>query len=152
MIPPLHKDWHGFIESFNANKVEYLVVGAFAVAHHGRPRLTGDLDLWVKPGVENGARVVQALRDFGFASLKLTPEDFVESNQVTQLGRPPIRIDLITSISGVSHFEEAWAERSSGQFGDLPVSYIGRRRLIVNKMSTGRAKDLGDVEELPPVW
>jgi hypothetical protein len=148
MIPPLSTDWLEFIESFNANRVEYLIVGAFAVAHHGRPRLTGDLDLWVKPGRENGKRILLALRQFGFGSLNLTELDFAESYQVIQLGFPPLRIDLITSITGVPSFDEAWQERSPGVFGAITASYLGRRHLILNKTSTGRAKDVADAEEL----
>jgi len=149
MIQPLHKGWLECIESFNANNVKYLIVGAFAVAHHGRPRLTGDLELWVKPGIENGERIIKALRDFGFGSLQLTAGDFEPSSQVVQLGFPPLRIDLITSITGVESFDEAWAERSPGILGVHAVNYLGRRHLVLNKRSTGRAKDLGDVEELP---
>ncbi len=118
MIPPHSRDWLEFVESFNANRVEYLIVGAFAVAHHG------------------------------FGSINLTERDFTESYRVVQLGFPPLRIDLITSISGVPSFEEAWKERSPGLFGGFAVSYLGKRELIINKMSIGRTKDVADVEEL----
>jgi hypothetical protein len=105
MIPPLNTDWLEFVESFNANHVEYLIVGDFAVAHHGRPRLGGDLELWVKPGCK---RILSALRQFGFGSVNLSESDFAESYQGIQLGFPPLRIDLITSIAGVPSFDEAW--------------------------------------------
>lgn len=150
MIQPLNKDWSEFVGLLNAHRVEYLIVGAFAVAHHGRPRLTGDLDIWVRPTLDNGQRIVDALASFGFSSLNLRAEDFTPTEAVIQLGYPPVRIDLITSLSGLAGFEEAWAERSTGDFGEHPAPYLGRRHLVLNKRSVGRHKDLGDIEELPP--
>jgi hypothetical protein len=144
---PLSKDLREFIELLNSNGVEYLVVGGFAVAHHGFSRYTADLDFLVRASDGNSHRVVAALADFGFGSLGIQAEDFQSPGKVVQLGVPPNRIDIITSISGVS-FDEAWVSRTSGMLEGLATQFIGREALIRNKESTGRAKDLGDADEL----
>ena len=144
----LHREWKEFLVCLNDNQVEYLVVGALAVAHHAWPRLTNDLDIWVRPDVENAQRVINALRDFGFASLGFTASDFENPDAIIQLGVPPIRIDLITSISGVATFDEAWLQRSEGDLGGVPTHYLGRSTLLQNKKSAGRGRDLGDIEAL----
>jgi hypothetical protein len=136
-----------FVELLNSNGVEYLVVGAFAVAHHGYPRYTGDLDLLIRPSAENAARVLRTLSEFGFGVLDVVSSDLHYEGKVVQLGVPPHRINLIKSLSGVS-FDEAWASREDGEFGGVPARFIGRDALLKNKESTGRAKDLGDAEEL----
>jgi len=143
----LNKDLREFVESLNSNKVEYLVVGAFAVAWHGYPRFTADLDILVRPNEGNAVRMLEVLRQFGFGSLGIDLGDLTASGQVIQLGVKPNRIDILTSVSGVS-FEEAWADRTEGLLDGIPVVYIGRTALIRNKESTGRAKDRGDAEEL----
>jgi hypothetical protein len=143
----IQKDLREFVELLNSNGVEYLVVGAFAVAHHGYPRYTGDLDLLVRPSAENAARVLRTLSQFGFGMLDVVSGDLHYEGKVVQLGVPPNRIDLITSVSGVS-FDEAWASREDGELDGVPVRFIGRDALLRNKESTGRAKDLGDAEEL----
>ncbi|HXJ39795.1 MAG TPA: hypothetical protein VNH18_10990 [Bryobacteraceae bacterium] len=145
MLP--NPDWKEFIELLNSNGVEYVVVGALALGWHGYPRFTGDVDFMVRPEPVNAERVVTALGQFGFASLGITPTDLVTEDCIIQLGHPPVRIDLITSISGVS-FDDVWAGRVRGDFDGVPVDYIGRAELIRNKRATGRLKDLGDVEEL----
>lgn len=132
---------------FSAHRVEYLIVGGYALAFHGAPRFTGDLDILVKPDVANAQRIFSALEAFGFVSVGLTPSDFEHLDQVIQLGVPPVRIDLITSITGVS-WDEAWAGRTAGSYGDIPVSYIGRAQFIANKRATGRTKDIADLEVL----
>lgn len=144
---PIHKDLREFIESLNSARVEYLIVGAFAVAWHGYPRFTADIDFLIRPTSENADAVLSALREFGFGSLKLTREDLSRPDQIVQLGAKPNRIDLITSISGVE-FEDAWVHRVSGELDGIEVSFIGREELIRNKESTGRPKDLGDADEL----
>jgi hypothetical protein len=143
----LNKDLREFVESLNSNKVEYLVVGAFAVAWYGYPRFTADLDILIRPNEGNAARMLEALRQFGFGSLGIDLGDLTAPGHVIQLGVKPNRIDILTSISGVS-FEEAWADRIQGSLEGIPVTFIGRTALIRNKESTGRAKDLGDAEEL----
>jgi hypothetical protein len=144
---PLPKDWRAFIESLNSSKVEYLIVGAVALAHHGFPRYTGDLDLLIRNTPENAERLESAVANFGFAALGLKAADFVNSYQVIQLGMAPNRIDLLTSITGVS-FDDAWQGRVEGDLGGVPVSFIGRQELIRNKRATGRARDRADLELL----
>jgi len=141
------QDFIDFIELLNQNNVEYMVVGAHALAYHGRPRHTGDLDIWIKPSVPNADKMVKVLKDFGFASLGLTNEDFLKENYVTQLGYPPLRIDILNAISGVN-FDEAYAGRVLGQVDDLNISFINISDFIANKQASGRAKDLGDIDAL----
>ena len=141
------RDFIDFIELLNIQGVEYMVVGAHALAFHGRPRHTGDLDIWIKPSIENVGKMVNVLKDFGFESLQLTKEDFLKENYVTQLGYPPLRIDILNAISGVN-FDEAYAGRIIGQEEELTISFINIQDFIANKMATGRAKDLGDIDLL----
>jgi hypothetical protein len=143
-------DFRELLALFNAHRVEYLIVGGYALAFHGAPRFTGDLDIFVKPDAVNAHRTLTALEAFGFASVGLTPSDFERPDQVIQLGVPPVRIDLITSITGVS-WDEAWAGRVAGRYGDMPVSFIGREQFITNKRATGRPKDVADLEVLGEV-
>jgi hypothetical protein len=142
-----HPDFRELLALFNAHHVEYLIVGGYALAFHGAPRFTGDLDIFVRPEAANAQRILTALEAFGFASVGLTPSDFERPDQVVQLGVPPVRIDLITSITGVS-WDEAWAGKVSGRYGDMPVSYIGREQFVANKRATGRTKDVADLEVL----
>jgi hypothetical protein len=144
---PLNKDLREFVGLLNSNRVEYVVVGAFAVAFHGYPRYTGDLDLLLRPTAENACRVLQSLSQFGFGNLGIEAEDLQTPGKVIQLGVQPNRIDLLTAISGVT-YEEAWATSEEAQLEGLAVRFIGRAALLRNKESTGRAKDLGDAEEL----
>jgi hypothetical protein len=141
------KDFIDFIELLNIHQVEYMVVGAHALAYHGRPRHTGDLDIWIKPSVGNAEKMVTVLKDFGFSSLGLIKEDFLKENHVTQLGYPPIRIDILNAISGVN-FDEAYLNKIDGEVDDLKISYISISDFIANKQATGRAKDLGDIQAL----
>lgn len=141
------RDWREFAALFNAKNVEYLVVGAHALAFHGVPRLTGDLDLWIRPAWENAVRVQLALNEFSFSSLGLSAADFDHPGPVVQLGFPPLRIELLTELSGLA-FEEAWADRVSGLLGEIEANYASRAALLKNKRATGRAKDLGDLESL----
>ena len=142
-----HPDFKDLLALLNEHKVEYVIVGAYALAFHGAPRFTGDIDIYVNPTKDNANRIVSALADFGFGALGLTSEDFQKPDQVVQLGVPPVRIDLITSITGVS-WDQASAGKISGSFGDVPVSFLGRAQYIANKKATGRAKDLADIEAL----
>jgi hypothetical protein len=138
-------DFRELLALFNAHHVEYLIVGGYALAFHGAPRFTGDLDIFVKPDATNAQRILTALAAFGFASVGLTPNDFERPDQVVQLGVPPVRIDLITSITGVS-WDETWANRVTGRYGDMPVYYIGREQFVANKRATGRTQDVADLE------
>jgi hypothetical protein len=141
------KDFIDFIEFLNIHHVEYMVVGAHALAFHGRPRHTGDLDIWIKPSFENAGKMVNVLRDFGFDSLGLTKEDFLKENYVTQLGYPPLRIDILNAISGVN-FDDAYNGKVVGQYDDLTIPFINIADFIANKQASGRAKDLGDIDAL----
>jgi hypothetical protein len=140
-------DFRELLALFTARHVEYLIVGGYALAFHGAPRFTGDLDVFVKPDAVNAQRILSALEAFGFTSVGLTPSDFAHPDQVVQLGVPPVRIDLLTSITGVS-WDEAWADRIAGRYGDIPVHYIGREQFVANKRATGRPKDVADLEVL----
>lgn len=140
-------DFKELLGLFNAHHVEYMIVGGYALAFHGAPRFTGDLDLFVKPDPDNAWRILAALEEFGFASVGLTTADFARPDQVVQLGVPPVRIDIITSLTGVS-WDEAFTDRVVGHYGDIPVDYIGRERFIANKRATGRKRDLSDLEAL----
>ncbi len=144
---PLNKDLREFVELLNSNEVEYLVVGAFAVAWHGYPRFTADIDFFVRSTQSNAESVIATLRDFGFGSLGITPEDFLKEDQVIQLGAKPNRIDIMTSVSGLE-FDGAWGNRALGNIDGTPVQFLGFADLIRNKESTGRPKDLGDAHEL----
>lgn len=144
---PLNSDLHEFIESLNSNEVEYLIVGAYAVALYGIPRYTGDLDVWIRSTAENAKRVVRALSQFGFGGIGIEAEDFQKPDRIIQLGVHPNRIDLLTAITGVT-YEEAWASRVRADLDGMPASFIGREQLIRNKESTARPRDLADVAEL----
>jgi hypothetical protein len=124
-----------------------VIVGAYALAFHGHPRYTGDIDILVGAAPENASRLEEVLREFGFGEAGLSARDFLEPEQVIQLGRAPNRIDLLTSITGVS-FEEAWANRVPAELDGIPVSFIGRELLIRNKRATERVQDHADLEAL----
>lgn len=140
-------DFRELLGLFNSHAVEYLVVGAYALAFHGAPRNTGDIDLLVRAHPDNARKIVAALTAFGFGSLGLKDEDFLKPEQVVQLGVPPVRVDILTSLSGVT-WEEAHAGRTPGHYGDVPLDFIGKREYIKNKRATGRLKDAADIEAL----
>jgi len=141
------KDFREFLQSLSDNSVEYVVVGGYALAFHGAPRFTGDIDILIRPTGENAQRLITALGDFGFSELKLTVQDFTSIDQVVQLGVPPMRIDLLTSIDGVD-FATAAGGSLRVEISDLTVPIIGRDALITNKRASGRPKDLADLEAL----
>ena len=143
----LDKDFNEFVELFVARDVRFLVVGGYALAAHGYPRATDDFDAWVWVNSENAEKIVECLAAFGFGSLNLAADDFMTPDRVVQLGYPPYRIDIITSISGVE-FDSAWANRLVVDIDGLQVPFIGRDDLLTNKRATGRPKDLLDVEYL----
>ncbi len=122
-------------------------MGGYALAFHGAPRHTGDIDIFVKPDAKNVIRILEALDEFGFGSVGLKEEDLITPNNVIQLGFPPVRIDIITSISGVA-WDDAIKKHSKGEYGDIPVYYIGKEHYIINKKASGRKKDLADIEAL----
>ncbi len=143
----LNQDFREFLQLLGDNHVRYLVVGGYAVAFHGHPRYTKDLDIWIEMTAENATRVVAALQQFGFGSLDLTAEDFLEADQVVQLGYPPCRIDLITGLEGVD-FEECYAARVEAVIDGTSADFIDLDNLRKNKRATGRAQDLADLENL----
>lgn len=143
----LQKDLREFIELLNALEVRYVLVGGYAVAYHGYPRYTGDIDFFVDISGDNPQQLAKALRLFGFEDTGLNAQSFTTENQIIQLGVPPNRIDLITAVSGVT-FEEAWSSREVGEIDGLPIPIISRELLKRNKQSSGRPKDLLDLEYL----
>lgn len=143
----LPKDLREFVELFLSQNIDFLIVGAFAVAHHGYPRTTGDIDLFIRVAPENAAKTAAAVRSFGFGSLGLEAEDFLEADMTIQMGREPVRIDILTGISGVE-FEEAWESRVRGDLDGLAVDFLSREHLIRNKIASGRPKDKLDLCEL----
>ena len=143
----LNADLREFIELLNSRGVEYVIVGAHSLAFHARPRYTGDLDILVRPSPENAAKLVSLLRDFGFAKGDLAESDFTVPEQMIQLGRAPNRIDLLTSISGVT-VAEAFSTRMSTELEGLPVFVLSKEALIRNKRAVGRPQDVADLEML----
>jgi hypothetical protein len=143
----LQQDFRDLLALFNAHRVEYIVVGAYALAFHGAPRFTGDLDILVKPGVRNARRIVAALADFGFSSLELKINDFTKPGNVVQLGVAPVRVDLVTSLTGVA-WKQAAAGSRPGDYGDLHLRYLGKKEFVRNKRAVGRKKDLADIEAI----
>jgi hypothetical protein len=148
-IPMLNHDFKDLLRLFNEKSVEYLVVGGYAMAVHGHPRYTGDIDLWILAGPENANRIMAALADFGFGSSGLREADFLEPQRVIQLGFPPSRIDLMTDIDGLA-FPECWLRRIDVEVEDLIIHTIGLSDLIHNKEATGRLQDQADLEKLRP--
>lgn len=143
----MNPDFVDLLRAFAAADVRFLIVGAYALAHHGRPRATGDLDVWVDATPDNAPRVMRALAAFGAPLAGIAEQEFATPGIVFQIGVPPGRIDVLTDLTGLS-FAEAWPQRESGRFGNLAVDYIGREAFLRNKRATGRARDLGDIESL----
>lgn len=143
----MNLDFKELLLAFNARNVDYLVVGAHALAAHGHVRATKDLDVWVRPQQDNAARVLQALTDFGAPLTDLAADDLTRSGTIFQIGLPPLRIDIITNIDGVD-FADAWRDRMETSFGGAPAFVISRHHLIANKKAAGRLQDLADIEKL----
>ena len=143
----LNRDLREFIELLNSRRVEYVIVGAHCLAFHGRPRYTGDLDILVRPTAENATKLVELLHHFGFADAGFTQSDFTQPEQVIQLGRPPHRIDLLTSLTGVSA-SEAFSSKITAEIDGVSVFILSREMLIQNKRAVGRPQDLADLDGL----
>lgn len=143
-------EFREFFALLNAHRVEYAVVGGYAVAFYGAPRFTGDIDVLVGADPENARRLVAALDEFGFGSIGLKIEDFARPDQIVQLGMPPMRIDLLTGVDGVSS-TEVLQGRTIAMLDDVAVAFISLDLLRANKRSTGRAKDQADLESLGSV-
>jgi len=142
-----NQDFKEFIESLNANRVHYLVVGGYAVALHGYPRYTKDLDIWIESSPENAQALVQALTQFGMESLGLTESDFLDPEQVVQIGYPPNRIDILSTVSGLE-FNSCFAQRVKTMLDGVEVNFINLENLRKNKKASGRLQDLADLENL----
>ena len=147
--PALNRDFLDMIQELNRAEVEYLVVGAHAMAVHGVPRATGDFDIWIRPSRENAKRVLRALNEFGapLTAHGISLDDLEKPDTVYQIGLPPRRVDLMTGISGVT-FDDAWSSRVETKLAGRSIHVIGRRELIRNKRASGRTKDLVDLEIL----
>lgn len=143
----LHQDYKELLKLLNENKVEYLVVGAFALGFYGSPRNTGDIDIWIKISKENAQRMEKTLIDFGVGSLGHSEKDFLEEGSVIQIGVPPVRIDILTSISGVD-FLEAYKNKEKIVLDGEEVFYLSKSDFIKNKKASGRLKDLADIEAI----
>lgn len=144
-LPP---DFKEFLRLLEANEVEYLLIGSYAVGYHGYPRATVDMDIWVATTPENANKIVTVMKDFGFDVPELSPQLFQTEGQVIRMGVPPIRLEILTSISGVI-FEECYAERVIDELDGVRANLISLKHLKVNKKASGRNKDLNDLENLP---
>jgi hypothetical protein len=142
----IHPDFNEFVELLNKNKVEYVIVGSFALAFHGYPRATGDIDFWIRPTPVNVKALFRALGEFGFEELDISEDDLI-SGKIIQLGYPPVRIDLITVLDGLKE-QDIWKTRAKGKFGNHAVFYLEREAFVKNKRALGRHKDLADLELL----
>jgi hypothetical protein len=143
----LSKDFKEFLELLNVNKVKYLVVGGYAVAFHGHPRYTKDIDVWIELSPDNANNIMNALKEFGFGSLGLKPDDFLESDQIIQLGYPPNRIDILTTLKNLK-FEGCYKTKVEVEIQGLHIDFIDIENLKKNKRATGRPQDLADAENL----
>jgi hypothetical protein len=141
------RDYEELFGLLNSEKAEYLVVGGHALAFHGAPRYTGDVDIFVSTKPRNAAKVLRAIQKFGFSDLPLEASDFIAPNRVIQFGYPPWRIDILTGLSGV-RFETAWKSKIRARYGKIPVWFISKGDLVRNKRSAGRTRDLADLEAL----
>jgi predicted nucleotidyltransferase len=144
----LAKDFEDFVRLLNQHKVEYMVVGGYALAFHGKPRHTGDLDIWINISEKNASRMLRVLKGFGMSPMGFKKEDFLKPGYITQIGYPPLRIDILNSIDGVE-FNEAVKHMNRIEIEtDLPLNYIGLNDFIKNKKATGRKQDLADIQEI----
>jgi len=143
----MDKDFNEFVELFITHDVQFLIIGGYALAAHGLPRATGDLDAWVWASDENALKIIAALNEFGFGDVGVTVSDFSREDSVVQLGYPPYRIDILTSIDGVE-FKDAWDRRILVRVNQSDVPFISRQDLVTNKTAVGRPQDIADVKRL----
>jgi predicted nucleotidyltransferase len=144
-LPPDFKD---FLKLLNDHQVEYLLIGGYAVGYHGYPRATADMDIWIAIHPQNADKLLSALKSFGFDLPELSADLFLHEDKIVRMGVPPIRIEIMTTISGVN-FKECFAERVVDTLDGVVVNLIDLKHLIINKRASGRHKDLNDVENLP---
>lgn len=143
----VEKDFEDFVKLLNKNKVKYLIVGSYATAYHSEPRNTGDIDFFIQNTIINSRKIIKTIKDFGFEGLELKISDFQKPDTIIQLGYPPNRIDIITSITGVK-FNNAYKTKIKSSFGKEETYFISLNNLLKNKKETGRKKDLADIEVL----
>ena len=143
----LAQDFEDFVKLLNKHQVDYMIVGGYALAFHGKPRHTGDLDIWINISEKNAERLVLAIKEFGLASLGLTKTDFMHEGYVTQIGYPPLRIDILNTIDGVK-FEDAYQNKLLVDVDGIQVKYIGLKDFIENKTASGRSQDIADLREI----
>jgi len=141
------KDFEDLCVSLNGHNVEYVIVGGYALAFHGAPRFTGDLDIFVRPTEDNVSKLLAGLKDFGFREARVQPGDLLCEGRILELGRQPVQVHIMASISGVP-WDEAWESKRPGKYGIASVFFLGREAFLKNKRASGRAKDLADVEAL----
>jgi predicted nucleotidyltransferase len=144
-------DLREFLKLLNLKKVEYLLIGGFAVGYYGYPRSTADMDIWVAISPQNARKVVRVLEEFGFGVPELKEELFLRNDQIVRLGEPPLRIEILTTISGVD-FSECYAKKLKGNMDGLKVNLISLGHLKINKAASGRPKDLDDLEALKKLY
>ncbi len=144
-LPP---DFKEFLRLFNKHHVEYLLIGGYAVAYHGYPRATADMDVWIAPDLHTEEKVAAAVKEFGFDIPELSPQLFLKEGQIIRMGVSPVRIDIATTISGV-RFDECYKARVTALLDEVEVNLIGLSHLKINKKAVGRHKDLDDLENLP---
>jgi predicted nucleotidyltransferase len=143
----LAQDFEDFVKLLNKHQVDYMIVGGYALAFHGKPRHTGDLDIWINCSEANAEKLVMAIQEFGLASLGLSKSDFMKEGYVTQIGYPPLRIDILNTIDGVT-FDSAFPNKLLVDVNGLEVKYIGLNDFIVNKTACGRSQDIADLREI----
>jgi hypothetical protein len=148
MAIELPSDFKEFLKLLNSYEVEYLLVGGYAVGYYGYPRATGDMDIWIAVHPDNANKLMRVLGDFGFGTIGISEALFLQENKVIRMGNPPIRIEILTSISGVE-FSTCYAQRVSDAIGDVQVNLIDLPHLKQNKKAAGRYKDLDDLDNLP---
>ena len=144
----VHPDFRDFLNLLNSRKVEYLLVGGYAVGFHGYPRATGNMDIWISVNEANALKSVAVLKDFGMPADALSKELFLDKDKKIRMGVPPVRIVIITGASGVD-FEECYSRREVITVDDVPINFISLNDLKINKKAEGRYKDLDDLEHLP---
>jgi hypothetical protein len=145
----LEPDFKDFVELLNKHQVEYMVVGGYALAFHGEPRFTGDMDIWIDCTEENAQKMIVVMADFGAASLGFTKKDFLDKHIIKQIGQPPLRIDILSKIDGVL-YKDAIKDKQQFKSGNLSIPFIGVKDFTRNKEAAGRKKDLKDVKKIKP--
>ncbi|HEY4966638.1 MAG TPA: nucleotidyltransferase [Puia sp.] len=144
----LAQDFEDFVKLLNLHGVEYMVVGGYALAFHGKPRHTGDLDIWISISEKNAVRILRVLKEFGLSSMDFKKEDFLKPGYMSQIGYPPLRIDILNSIDGVE-FKDAIQNMLRLEIdNDFTINYIGLNDFVKNKQASGRSQDLADIQEI----